>query len=113
MDAICLMLFGVGLGLDAQLSIIRNEGDRRVVQKCIDMYEALEYWHLAGSDAWEENEELHSHALGAALAAFEKLITYGWKVDPEKLHWCECELAHLLPRESITKECDLAQLQLI
>lgn len=113
MDAICLMLLGIGLGLDQQLSIVRSSGDKQVVQKAIRMYEALEYWHLAGNDAWEEDNEIHSHAIGATLAAFKKLFNHGWCVNMVHLQNCQDELNSLLPRESVTKDCDLAQLQLI
>jgi len=113
MDAIMLMLFGLCQGLEKDIDIIRNDKDWNIIQKVIWMYESLEYWKLSGNDAWEEPDEIHSHAIGSALSALIKLRDLGFKVNEDKLFWCKCELDNLLPKESITKDCDLAQLQLI
>lgn len=112
-DAIFLMLFGIGTGLDKKLKIFRTTKDNQVIQKCIEMYEALGYWDLKGSDSWEEYEDVHSHALGAALAALGKLKKHGFDVDVEKIEKCQTAFDNLLPRETIYRDCDLAQLQLI
>ena len=113
MDAYCLMLYGITLGENAGLSIIRGYDDRKIIQKVIYMYQALHYWELAGNDAWEENVEVHAHALGAAKAAMIGLRDLGFEVNGDNLWWCSCNLNNLLPKESHSKECDLALLQLI
>ena len=61
---------------------------------------------------WEEREEIHASSIGACVAglkAVKHLV-----VVPDELIWKgECALAKLLPRESETKETDLALLSLI
>lgn len=112
-DAIFLMLFGLGVGLSKKMKILRNTKDKEVVQKCIKMYETMEYWTLSGNDAWEEHDDVHSHAIGAGLAALRKLKKNGFNVDETKLSIARKTLDDLLPKETVYRDCDLAQLQLI
>lgn len=113
MDAFALMLFGISIGIKHDLNVIRDDSDRFIIEKCIYMYETLEYCKLKGNDCWEEYEEVHSHALGAIIKAITELGKYNFKYDKDKLELAKIELDKLLPNESITKKFDLAQLQLI
>lgn len=112
-DAIFLMMFGIGIGLEKKLEIIRNKKDKEVVQKVIIMYETMEYWKMSGNDAWEEHDDVHSHAIGAGLSALKKLKKVGFVVNDSKLKLAQNALNELLPKETIYRDCDLAQLQLI
>lgn len=112
-DAIFLMLFGIGCGLDKKMIILRDKKDKEIIQKCITMYETLEYWKLRGNNCWEEDEQIHSHAIGAGLSALIKLKNHGFVVDDNKLKISRNTLDELLPRETIYRDCDLSQLQLI
>jgi phosphorylase kinase alpha/beta subunit len=114
MDAIMLILFGIMLGEKKEnIRIITSSKDVELIQEIIWYYERMHYYKLAGTDAWEEEEEVHSHAIGAAYAAFYQLKEYGFKVDADMLSKCADTLNALLPMESTTKFCDMAQLQLI
>lgn len=112
-DSIFLMLFGIGLGLEKKLNIIRNKKDHQIIQKTIVMYEMMEYWNLAGNDCWEENCDTHSHQIGAGIAALKKLKKNGFIVNNDKLKIARGALDNLLPKETIYRDYDLAQLQLI
>lgn len=112
-DSIFLMLFGIGLGLEKKLNIIRNKKDHQIIQKTIVMYEMMEYWNLAGNDCWEENCDIHSHQIGAGIAALKKLDKQGFIINKETLELAKNKLNELLPKETIYRDYDLAQLQLI
>jgi len=61
---------------------------------------------------WEENEEVHASSVGACVAGL-KMISKIVDVPHGLVEKGEETLNRLLPRESLTKECDLALLSLI
>ncbi|MBI4451814.1 glycoside hydrolase family 15 [Candidatus Woesearchaeota archaeon] len=111
-DAIGALLFKVGDLGEKGIKIIRNENDLRVIQKLVNYLESVEYWHDKDNGMWEENEEVHASSIGACVAGLRKIskIVYVKKNLIEK---GQIALNKLLPRESITKEADLALLSLI
>lgn len=114
-DSIGCILFQVGK-LEAKESgmIVRDEDDRRVIQKLVWYLSTLEYWHDPDSGMWEENEEVHASSVGACLAGLKSIRHIeGIEVPDELLHKGETALKALLPRESKQKFVDLALLSLI
>jgi phosphorylase kinase alpha/beta subunit len=61
---------------------------------------------------WEENEEVHASSVGACVAGLKKASKIV-DVDPKLIRKGEETLKNLLPRESETKDADLALLSLI
>jgi len=111
-DAIGAFLWGVGEGVRHGQKIIREKDDLRIIQKLVQYLQCLEYWHASDNGMWEENMELHASSVGACVAGLEavKMLV---EVDPELISKGRETLSYLLPRESETKDVDLALLSLI
>jgi GH15 family glucan-1,4-alpha-glucosidase len=111
-DAIGALLFKIGDLEEKGIRILRNKNDLRMVQKLVNYLESIEYWHDKDNGMWEENEELHASSIGACAAGLKKIRKIV-DVDNELIRKGKIALNQLLPRESITKEVDLALLSLI
>ncbi|WP_017378660.1 glycoside hydrolase family 15 protein [Paenisporosarcina sp. TG-14] len=111
-DAIGAFLWGVGEGVSNGQKVIRDDKDLAIVQKLVDYLECLQYWQAKDNGMWEENIELHASSVGACVAGLHavKMLV---NVKPELIRKGEETLRFLLPRESETKETDLALLSLI
>lgn len=110
-DAIGALLWKTG-DLAKKGTLALRKGDNELLQKLVHYLEAIEYWHDEDSGMWEENEEVHASSIGACLAG---LLAVQHLVDVP-LHLIahgEHALRKLLPRESATKDVDLALLSLI
>lgn len=110
-DAIGALLWKIG---DAHKkgNLTLRDGDAAILQKIVDYLAAIEYWKDADNGMWEENEEVHASSIGACLAgllAVQHLV----HVPLHLIAHGEHTLRKLLPRESLTKETDLALLSLI
>lgn len=111
-DAVGLLLFKLATLEKAGAGILRSHADLHLLQKIVWYLNRLEYWHDADGGMWEEQPEVHASSIGACVRALQELdglvhipdgmIERGW----DALH-------RLLPRESATKRCDLAQLSLV
>ncbi len=111
-DAIGALLFKIGDLEQKGIKIIRNENDLRILQKLVRYLESIEYWHDKDNGMWEENEEVHASSVGACLAGLKK-INKIVNVPDELIQKGEDALNKLLPKESETKETDMALLSLI
>jgi len=111
-DAIGALLFKIGDLEQKGLKIIRNDNDLRIAQKLVLYLKSVEYWHDKDNGMWEENEEVHASSIGACVAGLNKIKNI---VDvPSGLIAKGKEaLNKLLPRESETKEVDMALLSLL
>ena len=110
-DAIGGLLWKIG-DLDKKGKMKWREGDKEIVQKLVHYLQAIEYWHDADNGMWEESEEVHASSVGACLAgliAVQNIV----HVPLHLIAHGEHALRTMLPRESITKETDLALLSLI
>lgn len=95
-------------------SILETDEERAMVQKIVDYLVTLEYWQDADNGIWEEAMEVHASSIGSVVAALKKASEIDWlKVPVEAIEKGEAALRALLPRESVTKFCDLALLSLI
>ncbi|MBI3034384.1 glycoside hydrolase family 15 [Candidatus Woesearchaeota archaeon] len=111
-DAIGAVLFKIGELEKKGNRIIRNSNDLRILQKLVDYLGAIEYWHDRDNGIWEENEEIHASSIGACVAGL-KAISHIIEVPGQLILKGQDALNELLPRESGTKETDLALLSLI
>ena len=111
-DAIGALLFKIGDLEEKGFKIVRDENDIRILQKLVYYLESIEYWHDKDNGMWEENEEVHASSIGACVAGLKKISRI---VDvPEGLiNKGKGAIGKLLPRESATKEVDMALLSLI
>lgn len=111
-DAIGAFLFKIGTLEKSGIKILRNINDFRIIQKLVFYLGRLEYWHDKDNGMWEENEEIHASSVGACLAGLiaVKDLIY---VPEDYINKGKKALNQLLPRESTTKEVDLALLSLI
>ncbi len=110
-DAVGALLWKIG-DLDAKGEMKYRDGDKQIIQKLVHYLDAIEYWHDKDNGIWEENEEVHASSIGACLAGLisVKNIVH---VPLHLIAHGEHALRKLLPRESATKETDLALLSLI
>ncbi len=111
-DAVGAILFKIGELERKGHGVLRGPEDVAILQLLVDYLAAIEYWHDADNGMWEENEEVHASSVGACVAGLKAVSPL---VDvPEELIQNGLEtLKTLLPRESVTKETDLALLSLI
>ena len=95
-------------------SVIETDDERRMVQTIIDYLITLEYWHDEDNGIWEENMEVHASSIGSVVAALKVARQIEWlSVPDDAIELGENALRGLLPRESVSKFCDLALLSLI
>lgn len=111
-DAVGAFLFKVGELENKGVKVLRNINDYRMMQKLIFYLQNVEYWHDPDNGIWEEHEEVHASSVGACVAGLKQLK--GLFYVPEGLiEKGEQTLQKILPKESETKEVDLALLSLI
>lgn len=111
-DAIGALIFKIGDLEEKGIKIIRNENDLRIIQKLVNYLESVEYWHDKDNGMWEENEEVHASSIGACVAGLKKISRMA-DVPIDLIKKGQNALNTLLPRESETKEVDMALLSLI
>jgi phosphorylase kinase alpha/beta subunit len=111
-DAIGAFLFKTGELEEKGIKIITNDTQKRILQKLVKYLESIEYWHDKDNGMWEENEEVHASSVGACTAGLQK-ISKIIDVPEELITKGKDTLNKLLPKESETKETDLALLSLI
>jgi GH15 family glucan-1,4-alpha-glucosidase len=114
-DSIGCVLFKLGeLERREKGLIIKDDDDRRIVQKLVWYLSTLSYWNDEDSGMWEENQEVHASSIGACLAGLIQAHTIdGIEVPEELIEKGRLSLASIIPRESQSKFVDLALLSLI
>lgn len=113
-DAIGALLFKIADLENKGIKVIRDQDDKRMIQKLIFYLKSIEYWHDKDNGMWEENEEVHASSVGACVAGLKQIRKVNGIEVPDWLIEKGVEtLSSLLPRESATKEADLALLSLI
>lgn len=111
-DMIGAFLFGLAAGLERNKRMFRDDRDRRVAQKIVAYLNTAEYWRDPDHGMWEEWREIHASSLGACVAGLNAIKPY-LDVPRELIDRGIEQLYRLLPRESVDKRADLAQLSLI
>lgn len=112
-DATGAFMWAIAQGLRAGKPMLRDERDRRLMNKLIRMHGSLQYWDDPDNGIWEEYDEVHASSIGAVVAGLKGLRDVGFDVPRETIERGEEALRRLLPAESVTKETDLALLSLI
>lgn len=113
-DAVGCILYAVGKRELEGHSVIRNDDDKRIIERLVRYLGTIEYWNDPDNGVWEEYEEVHASSVGACIAGLQKIEESGLAEVPRELlskGWDA--LNTLLPRESHTKFADLAQLSLM
>lgn len=111
-DSVGALLFKIGDLQEKGIKIIRGKPDLKILQKLVHYLKSVEYWRDEDNGMWEENEEVHASSVGACVAGLKK-ISKIVDVPPSLIKKGEQTLKELLPRESASKEVDLALLSLI
>ncbi len=111
-DAVGAVLFKAADLIRKGRRVIRDEGDMRILRKLVLYLQSIRYWQDRDNGMWEEKEEMHASSVGACLAGLKAISKYV-HVPKELIEKGERALECLLPRESETKEADLALLSLI
>lgn len=107
------ILYAVWLGEKNGLNIIRDDKDRKIINLVIKMLEAIDYTKVQEGAMWEEKLGIHTSSIGACLSGLTAIKTLGFEVSIKMLNDAHEVLNKLLPRESHSKEVDLAQMTLI
>lgn len=114
-DAVGCILFRLGeLEINQKRSILKTPDHFRIVNKLVKYLQSIEYWQDRDSGMWEEGEELRSSSVGACVAGLRSISRVPEIEVPRILiRRGERTLNELLPRESVSRFVDLAQLSLI
>jgi phosphorylase kinase alpha/beta subunit len=113
-DAVGAILFKIGMLETSGHSVLRSDNDKRIVQRLVDYLASIEYWADPDNGVWEEYEEVHASSVGACVAGLKSVSTLPFITIPDGLILRgEETLRTLLPRESVSKFCDLALLSLM
>ena len=112
-DATGALMWGIAQGIRHGKDVMRDERDRRLVQKLIRMHGALRYWEDADNGMWEENEEVHASSIGAVVAGLRALRDVGFDVPKALIDRGAQALDGMLPWEGASKGVDLALLSLV
>ena len=111
-DAVGAFLFRVAELTRNGRRAIRGPEDMRILKKLVLYLKSIRYWKDKDHGMWEESEELHASSIGACLAGLKAISKYVY-VPKELIENGQRALNSLLPRESESKETDLALLSLI
>ncbi|MBI4143950.1 glycoside hydrolase family 15 [Candidatus Woesearchaeota archaeon] len=111
-DAIGALLFRIGELEEKGIRVLRTPDDVGLIQDLVFYLEAIEYWKDSDNGMWEEKEEVHASSIGACVAGLQK-VSQIVVVSKELIEKGRASLKKLLPRESVTKETDMALLSLI
>jgi hypothetical protein len=118
-DDICgELLYGIFLGENAGLNIIRDSEDVKIINLLIKYMEAIEYWHHSDSGYWEEDESRggRSSSIGicvSGLTAMKKLNRNDIFIPEHLIMKGKITLTQLLPKETKDRDVDMALLSLI
>ncbi|MBI2085490.1 MAG: glycoside hydrolase family 15 [Candidatus Aenigmarchaeota archaeon] len=111
-DAVGLFLFKVGDLQRRGYPAIRDDEDRRILQHMVDYLDRSNYYSSPDHGVWEWVYEKHASSVGACVAGLEKIRPFA-NVKQELIEKGRAALSELLPRESPSKEVDLALLSLV
>lgn len=111
-DAVGAFLFQVGTLYDKDVMVMRGSDDYRLLQKLVHYLESIQYWQDPDNGVWENDEELHASSVGACVAGL-KAVRHLVDVPEWLIEKGQETLNTMLPRESVSKETDLALLTLI
>lgn len=111
-DASSAILWAIGAGERLNKRIIRDDEDKEIVQMLVDYIICCNVFEDRDHGLWEEAEEIHSSSIGACLASIIKVKDIVHVPDELIVKGMDA-LNKLLPRESVTKDVDAAQLSLI
>ena len=111
-DAVGALLFRVGELEEKNITVLRGQSDIDLIQDLVQYLHAIQYWKDPDNGMWEEKEELHASSIGACVAGLQKVASIVDVPDALIEHGKDA-LAKLLPKESPTRETDLALLSLI
>ncbi|MBN1503015.1 glycoside hydrolase family 15 [Candidatus Woesearchaeota archaeon] len=111
-DSVGAFLFKVGELFKKKIVVFRDFKDIRMLQKLVHYLASIEYWHDSDSGMWENDEEVHASSVGACVSGL-KAIKGIVNVPDELMAEGQDALNKLLPRESKSREVDLALLSLI
>ena len=111
-DAIGALLFKVGDLEEKGIKILRDKNDKGILQKLVHYLQSIEYWHDKDNGMWEENDEVHASSIGACAAGLKK-VSKIVDVPANLIEKGMDSLNKILPRESKTKDTDMALLSLI
>ncbi|ARK30531.1 glycoside hydrolase family 15 protein [Halalkalibacter krulwichiae] len=112
-DMIGAFLYAVGTSIQQyNKPIIREERDHAIIQKLVFYLMCCRYWEDEDNGMWEEYREVHASSVGACVAGLRAIQPIVF-VPQEAIDNGMNTLTNLFPRESVSKNADLAQLSLI
>ena len=111
-DQIGAFLFRVGELENKGIRVLRDNEDHIMIQKLVAYLEKVEYWQDPDNGIWENDEEVHASSIGACVAGLRAVSAFVY-VNTDIIGKGKEALNKLLPRESVSRETDMALLSLI
>ncbi len=94
--------------------VVETQEGKELLQLLVNYLNTIEYWHDADSGIWEENQEVRASSIGSVVRALKEASKLPYITIPDgMIERGEAALRSLLPRETVTRFCDLALLTLI
>lgn len=115
-DVPSCLLYGIALGENQGLDIIRDYDDIHIINLMIKYLEAIEYWKDFDSSLWEEDEANRASSIGtciAGLTAIKNLNNPNIIIPEHLIMKGKIVLSQLLPNETKYRDVDMALLTLI
>lgn len=114
LDTIGYFLYGIAQGEENCLRIIRDSIDLDIVNKTIQMLDAIRYHEVSECGAWEENDENpRASSIGAVVGGLIAIQKIGVEVPQHLIDNGMAALNWILPKETPSRNYDLAQLFLL
>lgn len=114
LDTIGYFLYGIAQGEENCLRIIRDVIDLDIVNKVIQMLDAIRYHEVSECGAWEENDENpRASSIGAVVGGLIAIQKIGVEVPQHLIDNGMAALNWILPKETPSRNYDLAQLFLL
>lgn len=110
------LLYGIALGEQNGLDIIRDYDDVHMINLIIKYLESIEFWKDFDSGIWEEDEGIRSSSIGscvAGLIAIKNLNNPNIIIPENLIMKGKIVLSQLLPNETKHRDVDMALLTLI
>ncbi len=111
-DAVGLFLYKVGDLYKKGVRVIRDHDDLEIVKYLVKYLERSDYHSSSDHGIWEWGYEKHASSIGACVAGLES-IRSAVEVKQELIDNGKRALDEMLPRESPSRDVDLALLSLV
>ena len=110
-DTVGYLLYGIAKGQLNGIDIIRNQNDVLIINKMVEMLDAINYHAVEEAGAWEECREASRFStLSAVVAGLKELEKIGINVPGHLITNGLNKMNEVFPNETFSRPIDFAQL---